>query len=37
MADLRRYGGFELCRRLLLEARPCWPHIFALLLLSLLS
>ena len=37
MADSRRYGGFELYRRLLLEARPCWPHIFALFLLSLLS
>jgi ATP-binding cassette, subfamily B, bacterial len=37
MPDSRRYGGFELYRRLLLEARPCWPHIFALCLLSLLS
>jgi ATP-binding cassette, subfamily B, bacterial len=37
MVDTRRYGSFELCRRLLLEARPCWLHIFGLFLLSLLS
>ena len=37
MEDTRRYGGFELYRRLLLEARPCWPHILGLFLLSLLS
>src|SRR5262249_24104012 len=37
MVDTRRDSGFELYRRLLLEARPCWPHIFGLFLLSLLS
>jgi ATP-binding cassette subfamily B protein len=37
MVDTRRYRSFELYRRLLLEARSCWPHIFGLFLLSLLS
>jgi ATP-binding cassette, subfamily B, bacterial len=37
MVDTRGYSGFELYRRLLLEARPCWLHIFGLFLLSLLS
>jgi ATP-binding cassette subfamily B protein len=37
MADIRRYGRFELYKRLLLEARPCWPHIFGLFASSLLS
>jgi ATP-binding cassette subfamily B protein len=33
----RRYGRFELYRRLFLEARPWWPHILALLFLNLLA
>jgi ATP-binding cassette subfamily B protein len=37
MVNTRRYRSFELYRRLLLEARPWWLHIFGLFLLSLLS
>jgi len=37
MADKRKYSTFEVYRRLLLEARPYWPHILAIFLLSLLS
>jgi ATP-binding cassette subfamily B protein len=31
----RRYGTLTLYRRLLIEARPYWPHVFGYLLLSL--
>src|SRR5262245_17001182 len=32
-----RPSNFSPCRRLLLQARPCWPHLTGLLLLSLLA
>ena len=32
-----KYTDFALCRRLLLQARPCWIHIVGLFGLSLLS
>ena len=37
MTDKRKYSTFELYRRLLLEARPFWPHISVIFLLSLFS
>ena len=33
----KKYGSLTLYGRLLLEARPYWPHVLAFLLLSLLS
>ncbi|HEV8379251.1 MAG TPA: ABC transporter ATP-binding protein [Tepidisphaeraceae bacterium] len=33
----RKYGSLTLYRRLILEARPYWPHIVGYLLLSLLA
>src|SRR5437870_4149233 len=32
-----RYSDFTLCRRLLRQAKPCWPHLAGIFLLSLLS
>lgn len=37
MKSGRKYSDLELYRRLLLEARPYWPHLLALLVLSLLA
>jgi len=37
MTDKRKYTSIELYRRLLLEARPYWPHIGVLFFLSLLA
>jgi ATP-binding cassette subfamily B protein len=33
----KRYSDFDLCRRLILQARPFWPHLGAIFLLSLLA
>jgi len=33
----RRYGRFELYRRLFLEARPWWPHIVGILILNFVA
>ena len=35
--EMGKYTDFALCRRLLLQARPCWIHIVGLFGLSLLS
>lgn len=37
MTTANGYGDLALLRRLLRQARPCWPHIGGLMLLSLLS
>src|SRR5947208_1899736 len=37
VSEGRRYGDRVLYRRLLLEARPFWPHIGGLFLLELLA
>ena len=37
MTAKKKYTSFELYRRLLSEARPYWPHISGILILSLLS
>src|SRR5689334_14349668 len=35
--EKKKYNNFELYRRLLVEARPYWPHIGALCFVTLLS
>src|SRR5213594_3033626 len=35
--QLRKYGTLTLYRRLILEARPYWPHVLAFLVLNLLA
>ena len=37
MSVVRRQSDFALYRRLLLEARPFWPHIAGLFVLGLLA
>ena len=37
MTDKKKYNSFELYRRLLLEVRPYYTHIGAILLITLLS